>query len=284
MNIAIAYTNHKGQRMEFGGSEDALHFFENKLRDVEWDYETAGSSVASFSKEPAEVELKVGIAADTEDEGLAWRDAIADLMEADVMARQPGSVSVNGWETPCYVVQREADNWWFSGRFFEVTLTLLLLTRTWNRTRTFRFDGNDQKSDGTPLDFPYDYAHDFSTAMNLERVIENDGIADADLVIRMYGPAESPSLQVGGNTYGAYVSVAAGGYLEIDTEQETVVLVGPYGDRSNVFGKRVKGAEGSGSFIFQKAAPGVIGISSDSGFSFDVDVVEHRSDPRWVSE
>ena len=75
MNLAVKYTNNRGQSIEFGGADKALNLFEGKLRDSEWKYE-AGSSYAApyFYREPDEVTLKVGVAAATEEEGLAWRD------------------------------------------------------------------------------------------------------------------------------------------------------------------------------------------------------------------
>lgn len=280
MNLAITYTNNRGRSIEFGGAEDALNFFENKLRDASWSYDASASAAPYFYREPVEVELKVGVAAVNEAEGLAWRDRIADIVETDIADREPGCVSVNGWSLRCYVVAREADNWWFDGRFFEVTLTLLVPSREWRRETVRHFEPSDAEESGS-LDFPFDFPFDFKVGSGRNRVIENAGISDADLLLRFYGPCESPSATIGGNVYGVNVSVPDGAYAEVDTEAMTAELVGKYGDRSNVFPSRVAGGEGSGSYIFQKLGSGTHSVSSRSDIEFDVVVVEHRSEPEW---
>ena len=85
MILAARYTNNRGQSIEFGGSEEYLHQFENSIRDAKWDYDTAYGSVTDFYHDPVELELKIGIAADTEEEGLSLRDRIATIAECDVL-------------------------------------------------------------------------------------------------------------------------------------------------------------------------------------------------------
>ncbi len=284
MEMAITYTNNRGESITFGGDEDDLNFFENDLRDAEWEYEVSGGSVAYFDHPKKEIDLKVGIAADTEADGLAWRDRLADITEADVIDGTPGTISVNGWDMPCYVIAREAGNWWMDGRFFESTLTLLVLRRVWSRTHTHRFDPAQGSTATGDLDFSYDYPHDFSTGSLLQRTVENPGIDGADLVIRVYGEVTDPVVTVAGNAYGVTGSIPSGAYLEIDTERELVRQVGEFGDETDLFADRLAGGEGSGSYVFERMPRGVQAVSADSSVKFDVLVVEHRSEPRWVEE
>lgn len=281
MNLAVKYTNNRGQSIEFGGADEALNLFEGKLRDSEWKYE-AGSSYAApyFYREPDEVTLKVGVAAATEEEGLAWRDRIADIAECDIADGRPGSVEVNGWRLGCYVVAREADNWWMDGRFFECEMTLLVPSRVWRRETVHHFEPSDGGGTGS-LDFPFDFPFDFSVSDARSRTIDNGGISAADIVLRFYGPCENPAATVAGNEYGVKVSVPDGAYVEIDTEAMTAELVGKYGDRTNVFPKRIPGGEGSGSYIFEKVPSGIQAVSSRGDVMFDVVLVEHRSEPEW---
>lgn len=284
MELAITYTNNRGESITFGGDEDDLNFFENDLRSAEWDYTESGNAVAYFSRPKAEIDLKVGVAADTEEDGLAWRDLLADITEADVIDNEPGKISVNGWEMPCYVIEREAGEWWLDGRFFECTLKLLVLRREWSRTHSYRFDPAQGSTATGDLDYSYDYPHDFATGSLLQRTVENPGIDSADLVIRVYGEVTDPTVTVAGNAYGVKGSIPAGAYLEIDTERKLVRQVGEFGDEKDMFPDRLPGGEGSGSYIFERMPRGKRAVSADSGIKFDVQVVEHRSEPRWAGE
>lgn len=284
MEMAITYTNNRGESITFGGDEDDLNFFENGLRDSEWEYEVGGGAVAYFDHPQKEIELKVGIAAETEEEGLAWRDRLADVTEADVIDGTPGTISVNGWDMPCYVIAREADNWWMDGRFFESTLTLLTLRRDWCRTHSYRFDPAQGSTVTGDLDFPYDHPHDFATGSLLQRTVDNPGIDGADLVIRVYGEVTDPTVTIAGNAYGVTGHIPAGAYLEIDTERELVRRIGEFSDETDLFADRLAGGEGSGSYVFERMPRGKQSVSADSDVKFDVLVVEHRSEPRWMDE
>lgn len=284
MELAITYTNNRGESMVFGGSQEELNIFENDLRDAAWEYTASGNAIAYFSRPQAEIDLKVGIAADTEEEGLELRDRLADITEADVIDNEPGKISVNGWYLPCYVIEREAGEWWRSGRFFECTLKLLAMRREWSLRHTLHIDPNTSDGSAGDLDFEFDYPHDYHTGNLGGRTVENPGIDDSDLIIRVYGACKNPKVTVAGNAYGATVDVEEGGYLEVDTEKKTCELVGTYGDRTNAFAQRLAGGEGSGSYIFEKMPRGVQAVSADASLSYDVVVVEHRSEPRWVRE
>ena len=282
MILAARYTNNRGQSIEFGGSEEYLHQFENSIRDAKWDYDTAYGSVTDFFHDPVELELKIGIAADTEDEGLALRDRIATIAECDVLDKKAGQLEINGWHLNCFIIARAYEEWWWDGRICEITLTVLALEQVWYREKVYHFDTTDSESSGyTYLDFPYDFAYDLNSGKSKIKQLLNASLAPADVILRMYGAAENPYINIAGNTYGVNATVEIGEYIEIDTKAQTVELVKQFGERSNLFAKRYPGGETSDQYIFAKVPAGYLTASSDNTFAYDITIREFKSEPEW---
>lgn len=282
IEIAAKYTNNRNESIEFGGSEDYLHQFENSIRNAKWDYETTNGQVTDFYHDPVELELKIGIAADTEAEGLALRDRIMEIAERDVLDNKAGQLEINGWHLNCFIVGRDYEEWWWDGRICEITFTILTTEQVWYREKTYHFFLDTSDSSGYEyLDYPHDYPHDFNSGLSKVKQLLNASMAPADVIIRMYGPATNPYVNIAGNTYGVNATCAIGQYIEINTKAQTVELVKQFGERSNLFASRYAGGEGSGQYIFAKVPEGEIIVSSDSTFAYDIIISEFKSEPEW---
>ncbi len=282
MEIAIKYTNNRGESIIFGGEETELHFFENSLRSAKWSYSIDNGRLNEFYKDTEELELKVGIAAESEDSGLELRERLISITERDIVDKKPGKITINGWNLDCYVFARDANNWWYSGKYFECTLSILVLAREWYKLNTYHFDNeNYSQGDYEYLDFSYDYPHDYNSGSRKTSTINNTSLLQCDVIIRIYGPAHSPSIDIDNNRYGVNVNVPEFGILEINSEDKTVLLYDAYGNASNVFGKRLVGGKGSGSYIFETVKEGLSSVSSSNASSYDIVIKEKRSEPVW---
>lgn len=282
MELAIKYTNNRGESIEFGGTQEELHYFETELRDASWSYEIANGIVSTFSKDSAEIEFKVGISADTEAEGLALRDQLIAITEADVLDNVAGRLFVNGWYLKCYVIGRSYEEWYWNGRFCEVTLNVLCVERMWYRDNEKHFVQTDSEGEYTYLDFPFNFPHDLNGTVNVRQII-NHSLSSADLLIRIYGAVTAPEVTIAGNVYGVdgTVTLTTNQLLEIDTKAQTVELVDVYGNRTSKLQARKAGAKGSGTYIFEKVPAGELNVSVNKDFAVDVCVYEYASEPEW---
>lgn len=280
MNTAITYTNTKGESMAFGVG-GPLHYLEHELRDWGWSYSTGAASgrVTSFSRGKAsKLSFPVGIAADTEQEGVELRNRLLAIGEADIAARTPGRLSIGEWYLPCWIIGGEPTNYWMDDRYAEFDLTLLAEELGWVRETELRFvpETGPDSAQGS-LDFRFDFPFEFKRE-RLSKVVPNDGMGPCRFLWRVYGPATNPYIRIGPNLYKVNVDVPAGARLEVDAREsaKTVTVIGSDGSEANAYDLRERGMKGSGSYIFEPVREGDNVLSWDNTFAFDI-VLYHVS-------
>lgn len=284
MRTDIAYVSSLGERVEFGGSEKSLHYFAHDLRNWSWEY-TVGvaGAVTAFSRRPSkprELSFPVGIGASTREEGIELRNRIETMGERDVQLMSPGRVYVGDWYVRAYVIGCEPTDYWMDDRFAELDLTLLVENPGWVKETTLSYVPETGIETGSGVDFPAEFDLEFKRERISNRIF-NSALAPQDFLLRIYGPATNPYVTIGGNRYGVNVEVPAGSRLEIDSSARTVRLISDEGVVTGAYGKRVPGAEGSGSYIFQKVPVGESSLSWPNSFSFDLVLYEVRTSCPW---
>ena len=85
------------------------------------------------------------------------------------------------------------------------------------------------------------------------------------MIITVYGPAENPSITVGGRIYSIAASVSATQRIVIDQLQRRIESVTAAGERTNLFDYRDKEND-----IFLPVEPGVNTVIYDGSFDFDI--------------
>lgn len=274
MRTDIAYVNCRGERIEFGGTDDQLHYFEHELRNWEWTYGTgaAGDSVTSFSRrpsKPSEKQFPVGVAAKDGESGIELRNRIDRIGEADVAAMAPGRLYVGDRYVKCWIIAGEPTNYWLDDRFYEVELTLLVEDPGWVLERERRFVPETGSDSGPGEDFPFDFPVEFKRE-RLSKYVENEAMFPCDFLWRVYGPATAPYIRIAGNLYKVNVDLSLGDRLEVSSADRTIRVVNQSGVATDAYGSREKGAEGSGSYVFQKIPAGDSSLAWDNSFAFDL--------------
>lgn len=223
--------------------------------------------------------------------GEPMRDECARLLAlafGDLEAGTPGTYRVGDWSLGCYLLKGDAYSSTPGWAGWKVKL--YAPDPVWRRETTISLlPGSGQEVSAETLDHPHDYPHDYGTSAAAGAEILVPGSLPCDLRIVFYGYAVSPYIRVAGNTYQVNVTVPTGGYLTVDPLRkssmagDSVRLVGPYGDSQDVFSKRLRGAEGSGSYIFQRVPPGAQQVTWPQGFGVDLTVIERRGGLPWTS-
>lgn len=95
-------------------------------------------------------------------------------------------------------------------------------------------------------------------------------------MLRIYGSVSKPLVKIGDNTYQVNVSLNAGERLEIDSRRKTVKLIHTDGYTENVLWSAAKEY-----YIFEKIVAGTQIIAWDGSFSFDLILIDKRSEPLW---
>ena len=84
------------------------------------------------------------------------------------------------------------------------------------------------------------------------------------------------------------MTVPEGGLLVIDSTKkrsmkgDSVVLSDRFGNAQDVFSKRVRGAEGGGSYIYERIPHGTHDVTWDQGWGFSLDLIERSVAIPWT--
>ncbi len=246
----------------------------------EWGKSSASSPIA----EAREMDATLSARTRAQLEGL---ERLLALAERDAEEGSPGTLSVDGWACRCYLLKGELaalSRFWRS-----YSVTLYAPEPWWRRETLFMLRPNSVGEVANRwLAYPHDYPHGYGSTLSMDTSIEVPGPLPCDLKLVFYGPAANPRCTVAGNAYGADVEVPEGAMLVIDPSRkrsmngDSVVLVGRYGSVEDVFGKRVKGQKGSGSYVFEQVPPGTQQVSWPQGYGVDLYAQERRAHLPWT--
>ena len=274
MDLRLVYTNHYGESIEIGG-DGHLHLMTTDLFDHEWGWRAEGSSLVS-SIQPRQISLPIGMFGGS----LAERTRAFEVLEADVACDELGTLSCNGYSLRCAPVGASLGAWWFADGIEERTVKLVAPRPLWSKDVEHIFSSRTPES-GDWLDFEYDLPTDLLGGSRAT-TIDVGTVGPAEWRWVAYGPVANPYVIIDGNRYEVGVAVPEGSRLELDTRDRTVTVISQQGEAANVFDKRMRGADGSGTYAFRPLPRGTVGVIADSSLSFDVVIHDERMEPAWA--
>lgn len=273
----LKYKNHQNEVFEFG--KDGIYVNVNELHDYEWAIDKKNEKIAALTRKLTKKKLPVTIICATEEEGIAARNRLYEVVEKDVLAMQPGQIILGDYYYKCYVTKSQKKNFLSSKHYMTLTLTLTSDFPYWiKETKTVFASGqvSAQATSEAGLDYPHDYPHDFFKLIT-NRSLENSGFVASNFRLIVYGVCTNPSVAIGGHVYQVDCTVGDGEYLTIDSAEKKIYVTGSTGDVRNVFNSRNRN-----SYIFEKIPPGSNVVAWDGSFGFDVIILDERSEPKWT--
>lgn len=269
------YVNHLNQSIDFGSG--GIFITDSELRNYEWEYDTDYDEITNFHKGVEAKKMKIIISAATEEEGIAKRNDIFQIFESDILAEQSGRLYQDGYYLNCYIVASKKAKWYLTKRYLEIEVTIATDQPDWVQEREYNFlktEGKTVEMDGLKK-YPYKYGYYYLNQVSSSS-ISNPAITESDFMLRIYGHVSKPLVKIGDNTYQVNTSLNAGERLEIDSRRKTVKLIHTDGYTENVLWSAAKEY-----YIFEKIASGTQIIAWDGSFSFDLILVDKRSEPLW---
>lgn len=269
------YVNHLNQSIDFGSG--GIFITSSELRDYEWEYDTDYDEITNFHKGVKEKKMKIIISASSEEDGIAKRNAIFQIFESDIRAEQSGRLYQDGYYLSCYIVASKKAKWYLTNQYMEIEVTIATDQPDWVQEREYNFLKTEDKT--VEMDdlkkYPYKYGYYYLNQVSSSLII-NPAITESDFVLRIYGSVSKPLVKIGDNTYQVNISLNAGERLEIDSIKKTVKLVHTDGYTENVLWSAAKEC-----YIFEKIVAGTQVIAWDNSFSFDLILIDKRSEPLW---
>ena len=272
----LKYKNHVNEVFEFG--KDGIFVDMNELHDYEWTVTKKGNRISSLDYAISKRQLPVVILCETEEEGIAARNKLLEVVEKDVLALQHGRIIIGDYYFKCFVTRSKKSNYLTTKRMMEVTLTLTSDFPYWVKETTFPFRraAESEVVAGQNLDFNFDFPFDYYMGME-SKAMNNTGFVGANFRMIIYGACSNPSVFVSGHEYTVACDVGEGEYLTIDSATKKIFVTAIDGTTTNMFNLR-----GRDSYIFEKIAPGNHVVSWEGDFGIDIILLEERSEPKWT--
>lgn len=251
------------------------------LFDYIWSYEkrfksNSGYGIKNLVKEISENEVKLTIAAKTEQEYYKIVDTFFDIVNYDVINEQCGKLWFGEYYLKCYIIASKKEDWEEDCAFADETLTIVPEYPFWIRETERHFlQKESAEEDKNTIDYPYDYPYDYIASLTSSE-IENNTNNGLEFEIKVFGPCVSPQIIIGGNIYRVNTTLEEGEYLIVNSITRKIYKVLINGEQVNQYGFKDEDY-----YIFEKIPPGISVVSWDNTFGFDVTVIERRVTPRW---
>ncbi len=270
------YINHLGETLEFG--VNSLFANSNNLRNFSWSITSTNDKISGFYRGIVSKTIPIVMKCETAAEGIEMRNRLFEVFEKDVLAHRYGRIVIGDYYLKCFVTDSTKSNYLIHQSLIYLDLTIQTDLPEWIKetTTAFRTDSG-ASGENSFLDFSHDFPYDFKNGLSTG-VLNNTGFVSSNFRMVIYGAVSSPTVFINNHEYSVETNIATGEYLTIDSVNKTIVLTKNNGQQVNCFNKRNKD-----SYIFEKIPSGESIVSStNEGISFDVTLLEERSEPKWI--
>lgn len=224
---------------------------------------------------------------------VATFDELSRRMEQDAVSGRMGTLSVDGWKLSC--AAKTAAPKHVGDGIVSAKLTLYATDPTWRRVTSHTLvPESGTQTETTGLDYPTDYGYDYAGTTRSSGIESFSLAVESSIRITFYGPCTNPYCTVTSrsgatsvsNRFGVNASAETGERIVIDplgrhTVGSSVYKVGAFGERTNLFDARVRGTEGSGSYVFATMPAGSLSVAWPQEFGVTLDTIEERGSLPW---
>ena len=272
----LIYKNHRNKEFEFG--KDGIYVNTNDLHDYEWSVTSKGNRIANLSRKVSKRTLPVYILCEDEEKGLDARNRLLEVCEEDVLALEHGQIIIGDYYFKCFVTKSSKTDYQAHKGYMALKLTLTTDFPYWVKENLcpFRRTTNSSGTSENGLDYPFDYDFDYLSDISSTE-INNEDFVPSNFKMIIYGACSNPSIIINNHTYQVNCEVNAGEYLVIDSTTKKIYVVEKDGTITNQFNNRNKT-----SYVFEKIPSGINEVTWVGDFSFDIILMEERSEPRWT--
>lgn len=231
-----------------------------------------GVRVADFSREPANYETELYISGG-EAQRQRFINALHDDFENDVRSKKSGTLIWGSHYIKFFVVSSKTEP---AENNIETVNKIGIYAPYpfWIEELTISMP-QSQETESEFLDFPYDFAYDFTAPVIGQRTVQSDFPFESEFEMIIYGFVDNPRITINGYSYVLYTTIPQGAYVIVDSRAKTITQYNSNGTRTNKFNYRNKTDS-----VFQKIPKGNLEITWDASFGVDLKIYHERSEPR----
>ena len=280
MRMDITYYNANGTSISL--NTPPYYVAGHDLRNFVWEYNAVNrpngyGGRVSFSRPVQERIISLGIRGNTPAEFNSNALALMALTEPDILAGTPGKLYLGDQYLTCFLSVSSEVNWHSRrGNWVSKNVKLVVTEPFWHTetTQSFLKGAPEAVLDAKKYDLKYPYRYIASTSSG---IITNEHYSSSPMVITIYDAADDPSITIGSNVYAVDATIVDTQRIIIDQLKRTVVSMTAGGTIQNLFDYRDKSND-----IFAPIEPGVNTVVYTGDFSFDITIIQQRSEPSWI--
>lgn len=271
--IPVTYISSAGNTYELHSKAGVVH---KRLPYRAWSWKPRGTDlehgmrVAGFNRAAAQYKSEL-LLYGTKEEQEELVDRLHDDFEGDMRRKQAGRLIVNGYTLNCFVIGVDAR---YKNGVTTDTLQIFAPYPFWVEEQKISLEVSDVSASGF-LDFPFDFAYDYTAPVMGHKVVKSDFPFDSEFQMVIYGLAVNPVVTINGYSHILNATIPAGAYVVIDSRAKTIMMYNTNGTRTDLFNFRSKA-----NSIFHQIPAGNLDITWDSSFGVDLTVYHERSEPK----
>lgn len=246
----------------------------------EWQYTgiestSFGGEIKKFYKSFVEYTLTVSVVCDSQEDFANKIQNMSDVFQADIENKTPGKLYFNKAYLECFI--RSSSYAEYDDLFYmaDIELTVVSPYPGWisESLNTYYFGKDIDETSVLGFSVVGVAVLNTGKGASADKIINNSQLVPCDMSIMMFGPAESPLVQIGDAYYQVNYTIESGQTLTINTKNKTVTL----GDGTNLFAYRNYDHN-----IFEKLQPGSNKIIYSEASWLFITKYELRGQPSWI--
>ena len=289
--MRILYTSSEGAVFDFSTLKQAPSPRLTRIKTADfhkWEYVPDGVpmqygvNVARYTRDAARYETQLYIYG-TPSEREAFLEEFHNAIMHDIALNTPGTLTWGEWQIGAVVIASDTYPHEDLDHVTVNDLTFYCPNPRWVLPEEFTFPGGEDAreipatwSNEFPMDFLRNramYAEaNFIPPYRNNRTFTINHHIPSDFQLKIYGPARSPVVTIGGHNYGIDYYIPGTAYAVIDSRKHTVMM----STGENLFNYR--------SFkesVFEKIGYGELEFSTSAVFDVELTVYKESDEPRW---
>lgn len=273
----IWYENHLGERLCL--SEKPYKLLDiDELYAISREYTEANGRITGFKQKTITKTFELDVLST---KGSDWKEsaeALRVLLESDI--EETGKLYIGDYYINCHIYLMEPQKVNLRNPYVTCKLTLVSDMPLWIKHHSKVFLSTEVPTAHSNVKrYSYTYPYRYRSHSG-GSFIYNPFPYAAHYQIIVYGAVSNPAITIGNHLYQVNVDVAENERLIIDfsnTRNRTIIRYKKTGEEIDEFNNRNKQIS-----VFELIKPGKQAVNWSGQFSFDIVLVEERSQPKWI--
>lgn len=268
------YLNNFGEKISFG--QDGIFAAYNDLRDYQWSYESNNNVITSFTRGIVTKKLPVLFLSSSGEKTRQARNKAYEVIDKDVIAGKKGRLFVNGYYMECWLIGLSNSEYLNSERYLRTEFSVVTDKPEWIKSTALSFKPSSNYISDSDVDFEFDFPIDLQVTPYSTNTLVNPYAFSSQFILNIYGPCSNPQITIGNYTYLFNCELNEGERLEVNSQTRKIYKYTAQGNSENYFNCRNKNQS-----VFEPIPSGNQLIHWNNEFSFDIVIVQQRSEPEW---